>query len=70
MDVMLTPEAAKQLDAARSAMRAAKAKTVAAEDIRRAAVINARESGATLVEIAKALGISHGRVTQIINDAR
>lgn len=70
MDLMLTPEAAAALDAARLAIRSAKDQTVAAEENRRAAVLAARASGATLAEIANALGITTGRVSQIIQNTR
>lgn len=74
MDVMLTPEAAKQLDAARKALEAAKAAADAqvaeAEQIRRQAVLDAVDSGASQSEIASVLGVSQGRVAQIVKNRR
>jgi DNA-directed RNA polymerase specialized sigma24 family protein len=40
------------------------------DERRREAVLAARAAGMTLTAIAQQLGLSHGRVTQIINNTR
>lgn len=70
IDLMLTPEAEKLLADARAAMDSAKDQQAAAEETRRAAVLEAVDLGASQSEIARVLGVSQGRVAQIIQNRR
>lgn len=71
MGVMLTPEHAAALEAARLEMKSARAEAdariTAAEGARRAAILAAVEEGASQSEVARALGLTQASVNRILN---